>query len=714
MKFDKVNVTFSSQWKINRPIKDIQPVDLFLHFSSIIIYSMEKILITSALPYANGPLHIGHIAGAYLPADIYTRYQKLMRRKAIHICGTDEHGVAITIRADKEGKTPKEIVDYYYQRIKEDFSLMRIEFDNFSRTSLPIHYETAQEFFLKLYERGYIEKKEVEQYYCPKCNRFLPDRYVEGVCPHCGYERARGDQCDNCGRWLDPKELLKPRCAICGTEPVFRRSSHYYLALSKLSPQLKKWLDSKKDLWKSEVIGLALSWVREGLKDRAITRDLEWGVPVPLKEAEGKVLYVWFDAPIGYISSTKEWAIKEGKPDLWKEWWLDKENTKLVHFIGKDNIIFHAIVWPAMLMGHGEYVLPDNVPANYYLNLEGAKISTSRNWAIWIKDLVSFYPSDYIRFGLVYFMPETKDSDFTFSDFKERVNNELVNNFGNFVNRTLSFINKYLGGRVGPLTEKGSEKDAELLSMIEEAPSVAGRFIENYNFRKGLIYLMNLSAQGNRYFDLMAPWQTRKKDKERTKRTLSICYALIRSLSVLIEPYLPDSALKIKKMINTNTRDWKDAADWRVLEEIELSKPEILYKKIEEEKIEIGKSKKEEKEKSEKDNKGKNMEYIEFNEFSKLIIKIGKITGAEKVKGADKLLKLTVDIGEEKITLVAGIAQFYSPEEVIGKEVPILVNLKPRKIRGVLSQGMMLAADEDGRPVFLRPEKEVKPGSIVR
>ncbi len=665
---------------------------------------MKNILITSALPYANGPLHIGHIAGAYLPADIYTRYQKLRGRNAIHICGTDEHGVAITIRADKEGKTPKEIVDFYHERIKEDFHLMKIEFDNFSRTSLPIHHETAKEFFLKLYKNGYIHKKEVEQYYCPNCKRFLPDRYVEGSCPHCGYDKARGDQCDNCGRWLEPKELINPRCAVCGTTPVLKKSFHYYLALSKLASELNKWLNSKKDYWKPEVIGLALSWVREGLKDRAITRDLEWGVPVPLKEAKGKVLYVWFDAPIGYISSTKEWAIKQGDPELWKEWWMDKENTKLVHFIGKDNIVFHAIVWPAMLIGHGEYVLPDNVPANYYLNLEGSKISTSRNWAIWIKDLARLYPADYIRFGLTYFMPETRDSDFTFADFKERVNNELVNNFGNFINRTLSFIAKYMGGRVGPLTEKSSQEDSEILSMIEKVPSELGELIDNYNFRKGLIYLMNLSDQGNRYFDRMAPWRTRKTDIERTKRTLSVCYALIRTLSVSIEPYLPDSALKIRKMIRSEVHNWEHAAIWQIPEELEIGRPEVLYKKVEEEKIEIGNDRKKE----------KKMEYVKFEEFKKLNIKIGKILNAEKVEGTDKLFKLSVDIGDKKITLVAGIARYYSPEDLIGKEIPVLVNLEPRKIRGILSQGMMLAADEDGRPVLLHPQKEVKPGSEVR
>ncbi len=667
---------------------------------------MKKILITSALPYANGPLHIGHIAGAYLPADIYTRYQKLRGRNAIHICGTDEHGVAITIRADKEGKSPREIVDFYHERIKEDFRLMRIEFDNFSRTSLPIHHETAKKFFLKLYENGYINRKEVEQYYCPKCKRFLPDRYVEGTCPHCGYDRARGDQCDNCGRWLEPKELINPRCAICGTTPVLKKSFHYYLALSKLAPSLEKWLNSKKDYWKPEVIGLALSWVREGLKDRAITRDLEWGVPVPLKEAQGKVLYVWFDAPIGYISSTKEWAIKKGDPDLWKEWWLDKENTRLIHFIGKDNIVFHAIVWPSMLIGHGDYVLPDNVPANYYLNLEGSKISTSRNWAIWIKDLASLYPADYIRFGLTYFMPETKDSDFTFADFRERVNNELVNNFGNFINRTLSFIAKYLNGRVGPLVEKGSDEDAEILSMIEKAPYELGELIDNFNFRKGIIYLMNLSDRGNRYFDRMAPWKTRKTDLNRTRRTLSICYALIRTLSVLIEPYLPDSALDIRKMIRSDVRDWESAGSWSIPDEVEIDKPRVLYKKVEEEKIEIGE--KEEKKVEEK------TEFIKFDDFKKLKIRIGKIVSAEKVEDADRLLKLLVDIGEKKITLLAGIAQYYSPDELIGKEVPVLVNLEHRKIRGVVSEGMMLAADEDGRPILLHPEREVKPGSEVR
>lgn len=665
--------------------------------------SKKRILVTSALPYANGPLHIGHIAGAYLPADIYTRYKRLKGDYVIHICGTDEHGVAITIRADKEGKTPREIVDYYHQNIKESFEGLGIDFDNFSRTSLPIHHKNSQEFFLRLYEKGLIYKKDIEQYYCENCKRFLPDRYVEGTCPHCGYEKARGDQCEKCGRWLEPKDLLNPRCAICGSTPVLKKSFHYYFKLKSFEKPLLDWLLSKED-WKENVKNTAISWVREGLEDRAITRDLEWGVPVPLEEAKGKVLYVWFDAPIGYISSTMEWANKIGKPEEWKEFWMNPR-TELIHFIGKDNIIFHAIVWPAMLMGHGDFILPTNIPANEFLNLMGAKLSTSRGWAIWIPDLLKSFPPDYIRFGLASVMPETKDSDFTFEDFKTKVNAELVNNLGNFVNRTLSFIKKYMGGRIEKDIGGFKDEDLKFIKELEEAPTRIGAYLEKFEFKKALKEILALSARGNQYFDYKEPWATRKKDMEETKRTLYLCASLIRSLSTLIEPYLPFSAKEIRKMLNLeNALSWDEAANWRWDRDIEPREVKILYKKIEEESIEI-----------EKEIKGvKKMETISFEEFQKCVIKIGKILEASEIEGASKLLKLTVDIGDKKVTLVAGIKEVYKPEDIVGKEVPVLVNLEPKKIKGILSEGMILAADLDGRPVLLHPDREVPPGSIVR
>ncbi len=661
----------------------------------------KRILVTSALPYANGPLHIGHIAGAYLPADIYTRYNRLKGKEILHICGTDEHGVAVTIRAEKEGKNPRQIVDFYHREIKEEFDALHIEFDNFSRTSLPLHKKNSQDFFLTVFKKGYVEKRDTEQYFCPNCNRFLPDRYVEGTCPKCGYEKARGDQCEHCGTWLEPTDLINPRCAICGATPYLKNSSHYYFKLSKLSHRLEDWLKSKTE-WKDVVRQFALSWVKEGLLDRSISRDLDWGVPVPLEDAVGKVLYVWFDAPIGYISSTMEWAEKKGDPKAWEQWWKDKD-TRLIHFIGKDNIVFHAIVWPAMLMAHGDYILPDDIPANYFLNLEGSKISTSRNWAVWIKDLVKQYPSDYIRFGLTYAMPETKDSDFTFADFKAKVDYELANNVGNFVNRSLKFIKGYMGGRVGPLTQLENEKDRELAALIERAPSEIGGYIEGFHFRKGLQSILKLTAAGNKYFDAMAPWTTKKSDVERTRKTLALCYSLIRALSVLIEPYLPDSARKLRHMLNIGKVPWDGAGNWRLESEVEIGEVSILYKKVEEIiKMEQVKSP-EEQPSSE----------ITYEYFSKMKIKIGKIIDAKKVPQSKKLLELKVDIGEKVITLAAGISQYYEPENLIGKEIPVIVNLKPRKLMGILSRGMMLAAVENGKPVLLNPLEEVKPGTDV-
>ncbi len=675
---------------------------------------MEKLLVTSALPYANGPLHIGHIAGAYLPADIYVRYKRLKGDDVVYICGTDEHGVAITIAAEKQGITPKELVDYYYKDIKNSFDKLGISFDNFSRTTKPVHYKTSQDFFLRIYEKGYIYKKDIEQFYCPKCKRFLPDRYVVGTCPYCGYPHARGDQCEKCGRWLEPTELIDPKCAICGTTPVIKKTYHYYFKLSAFAEPLRKWLESKD--WKENVKNTALGWIKEGLKDRAITRDLEWGVPVPLPEAKGKVLYVWFDAPIGYISSTKEWAEKIGQPNKWKDYWLDPK-TRLIHFIGKDNIVFHAIVWPAMLMAHGDFVLPDNVPANEFMNLMGDKISTSRGWAIWIPEFVDAFGPDYVRFGLAFSLPEYKDSDFNFYEFQQRVNSELADNFGNFVNRTLSFIKNYLGGRI-PEAKNFKDMDLEVIKAIEEAPGKVGALLEKFEMRKALREVLDLSNLANRYFDYKKPWVTRKTDAEETARTLYLCASLVKTLSVLAEPFIPFGAQKIRQMLNIKDRlTWEDAGKLDLPAGLELGEIEILYRKISDEKIEAevnklkSRLKKPEPQKEEKEVEEKK---ISYDEFAKLDIRIGKILEAEKVEGADRLLKLKVDLGDKVITLVAGIAKFYSPEDVVGKELPVLANLEPRKIRGILSQGMILAAvDKDGNVVLLHPDKEVPPGTKV-
>lgn len=670
---------------------------------------MPRYLVTSALPYANGPLHIGHIAGAYLPADIYTQYLKLKGVEAIHICGTDEHGVAITIKADKEGKSPKEIVDYYHQNIKESFDGLKIIFDNFSRTSKPLHHKLSQEFFLKIYEKGYIYKKEIEQLYCLNCQRFLPDRYVEGTCPYCGNEKARGDQCEQCGRWLEPKDLINPRCTICGATPVVKTSFHYYFKLKEFEKPLKDWLSSKT-YWKENVLNQALSWVRDGLEDRAITRDLSWGVPVPLEEAKGKVLYVWFDAPIGYISSTIEWAEKIGKPDEWKKYWLDPE-TKIIHFIGKDNIIFHTLIWPAMLMAHGDYNLPDNVPANEFLNLMGAKLSTSRNWAIWIPDLLKEYPPDYIRYGLAHVIPETKDSDFSLEEFHTRINSELVNNLGNFVNRTLTFIKNYLG-RIPADTNGFKDMDLEIITEIEALPGKISSYIENFEFRKALKEIMAFSQKGNQYFDYKRPWSTRKTDYKEAERTLYLCASMVKALSIVIEPYLPDSAKRIRKMLGISDIpvSWDDAGNWRFQKDIEPQDVEILYKKVENKPLEIGINTKAKQEKEEE----KPMEYIKFEEFKKLELKIGEIVSVEDIPGADKLYKLQVNLGDKVVELVAGLKTSYTKEELLHKKVPVLVNLEPKTVRGVTSNGMILACDLDGKPVLLTPDKDVPPGSIIK
>lgn len=648
-----------------------------------------------------------------MPADIFTRYLKLKGHDAIHICGTDEHGVAITIKADKEGKTPREIVDFYHENIKESFEKLNIIFDNFSRTSKPLHYKISQEFFLKLYEKGYVYKKDIEQLYCPKCQRFLPDRYVEGTCPYCGNEKARGDQCENCGRWLEPKELIKPICAICGSTPEVRKSFHYYFKLKEFEKPLKEWLDSK-NYWKENVLNQALSWVRDGLENRAITRDLPWGVPVPLKDAEGKVLYVWFDAPIGYISATIEWAELIGKPEEWKKYWLDKD-TKIIHFIGKDNIIFHTIVWPAMLMAHGEYNLPDNVPANEFLNLMGAKLSTSRNWAIWIPDLVKEYPSDYIRYGLANVIPETKDSDFSVEEFHLRINSELVNNLGNFVNRVLSFIKNYLGSLPAEVSVF-KEIDLEIIKEIENLPTKVGELIEGFEFRKALKEIMLFSQKGNQYFDYKRPWQTRKTDKEETIRTLYLCASMVKTLSIVIEPYLPDSAQKIRGMLGIDDikYSWNDASNWKFNREIKPRDVQILYKKIEENKINLGNTSKEQTQDKVQKVEDKKMDLITYDDFKKLELKIGEIVAVEDIPGADKLYKFRVNIGDREIELIGGFKTSYTKEELLHKKVPVLVNLEPKTVRGITSNGMILACDLNGKPTLLLPEKDVPPGSVIK
>ncbi len=653
-----------------------------------------KYLITSALPYANGPLHIGHLAGAYLPADIFTRFLKKKGIFAIHIGGTDENGVPITITAEKEGITPKDVVDKYHKIIKSQFDSVYIEFDNFSRTTTEIHRKLSQDFFLRLLEKGYIEKKRTEQFYCENCKRFLPDRYIEGICPYCKSEGARGDQCEKCGRWLEPTLLIEPKCKICGHKPVIRTTYHWYLKLDDFQKRLEDWIKTKD--WKENVIRSVYKWLNEGLKPRPITRDLNWGVPVPLKEAEGKVLYVWFDAPIGYISSTIEYARKIGNERLWEELWKDKE-TKLIHFIGKDNIVFHTLIWPAMLMGYGEFILPDNVPANEFLNFKDEKMSTSRNLAVWIDEISRKYNPDYLRFYITLIMPETKDSNFTFEDFKIRVESDLINNFGNLVNRTLSFIKKNYAGRI-PSSKKLSEKDNEILKKIEVTLKSFENNIFSYRFRDGLKDFIELSSEGNRYFDSSAPWKLIKQDKDRCDTVINISTILIDALADISEIFIPEGARKAKEMLNRPLRSWNEITENIIKGGEVIGDVKPIYEKFNDE----------------KDEKGEKMNTISYEEFKKLDLKVAKILDVEDIQGADKLYKITIEIGEEKRTIVAGIKKQYKKEELLGRLIVVITNLEPAKIKGVESNGMLLAASDGEIISLLSPDKDIKTGSIVK
>jgi methionyl-tRNA synthetase len=544
--------------------------------------SADKILVTAALPYANGPLHLGHLAGAYIPADIYVRYQRLKRADVLFICGSDEHGVPITITADKEKVTPQEIVDRYHAMMKTSFEGMGVAFNNYSRTSLPLHHKISQDFFLNLYHKGFIIEQSVRQYYCATCSRFLPDRYIEGECPHCHQQGARGDQCEACGRWLEPEQLLLPKCKICGSAPELKSTRHWYFRLSEFQKKLEEWQTSKSD-WKNNVREFCSGWFQEGLTDRPITRDIDWGIPVPLTDAVGKVLYVWFDAPIGYISSSVEWAQKQGKPELWREYWFDPK-TRLVHFIGKDNIVFHAIVWPATLMAHGDFILPAQIPANEFLNIEGKKISTSRNWAVWVHEYLDVFPPDPLRYFLAANAPENKDADFTWKDFQVRNNSELADVLGNLINRSLSFIEKHFEGKVPPAGELG-DADRALLSAIGESTNRIGAALDDFQVRRAVGELMDLARSGNKYFNDEAPWSSIKTNRARCATTLNTTVQLQAALAVLMEPFLPFSAEKLWGMLNApgSHRDqrWDDIPGFRLPDQHALGKREILFGKIE-------------------------------------------------------------------------------------------------------------------------------------
>jgi len=678
----------------------------------------RKILVTSALPYSNGLIHIGHLAGAYLPADIYVRYQRMAGNDVVFICGADEHGVPITIAAMKQGKTPQELVDYYYKINRDSFEKIGIKFDNFSRTSLPLHHKTSQDFFLALHEKGKLNVKEIKQLYCPEDKMYLADRYVNGICPKCGAEDARGDQCEKCGSWLDPLSLKNPKCAICGAKPIVKTTKHWYLPMADFQPDLEKWLKQKK--WKDNVMNYCNGWFKEGLRDRAITRDLDWGVPVPLPDADGKVMYVWFDAPIGYISATKEWAEKIGQPDLWKDYWQNPD-CELIHFIGKDNIVFHAIFWPATLMEVGGYNLPTQIPANEFLNLEGNKLSTSKNYAVWLPDYLERFSPDILRYALAANLPENKDTDFSWKQFQKCNNNELADILGNFINRTLTFVNKYCDETIPPAGIL-SELDENVLDETAKLAAEAGELINAFKIRAATAKVMDIARAANRYFDAAQPWKTRKADFDTCQTTLNVCCRIIRTLAICFNPFIPFSSDKIWAMMgfdgNPTDSHWDDAAKEINPAGTKLGKTEIIFKKIDDDELqpEIDRL-----EKIITDMQQKNatpegitlLPQITFDEFGKTDLRVAKILTAEAVPKTKKLLKLSLDLGTEQKQVVAGIAEFYKPEELPGKKVILVANLAPVKLRGIESQGMILAANSPNGLVLLTVEKDTPEGSKV-
>ena len=673
----------------------------------------KRYLITSALPYANGPLHIGHLAGAYIPSDIYTRYLRMKGEDVISICGSDEHGVPITLRARNEGVSPQEIVDRYHAINKKAFEDFGISFDIYSRTSNKIHYETASEFFLKLYNKGEFTEKTSEQYYDEEAGCFLADRYITGTCPHCGNEKAYGDQCEKCGTSLSPDELINPRSTISGSKPVLKETLHWYLPLDKYEPWLKKWiLEDHKD-WKTNVYGQCKSWLDQGLQPRSVSRDLDWGVPVPLENAKGKVLYVWFDAPIGYISATKELT------PHWEKYWKDKD-TKMVHFIGKDNIVFHCIIFPAMLKAEGSFILPENVPANEFLNLENDKISTSRNWAVWLHEYLEDFPGkqDVLRYSICSSAPETKDNDFTWKEFQARNNNELVAILGNFVNRTLVLTNNYFDGKV-PARGTTDENDETVLKMLALIRDNVGSSLESFRFREGLREAMSLARLGNKYLADAEPWKVIKTDPGRVKTIMNISLQITANLTILLEPFLPFSMEKLRGWLNLEKRKWDDAGKTDLLTCGHLiSKPGLLFDKIEDaeiarqiEKLLTTRSTNELSGQTAVPAKNQ----VSFDDFTKIDIRTATVLEAEKVPKTTKLLKLKIDTGIDVRTIVSGIAEYFQPQSLIGKQISVVANLEPRKIKGIESKGMILMAeDKDGKLVLVSPLENVSNGSTIK
>lgn len=687
------------------------------------ISNMEKTnfkrhTITAALPYANGPVHIGHLAGAYLPADIYVRYLREKNEDVLFVCGTDEHGVAITIKALQENTTPQEIVNKYHKIIKDSFAEIDIDFDIFHRTSAEIHKETAQDFFSKFYKEGKLIEKESEQLYDQKENMFLADRYVTGTCPKCSYVAAYGDQCEKCGSALSPDELINPRSTLSGTAPIKKKTKHWYLPLQDYQTRLDEFVESSKDRWKPNVYGQCKSWLNDGLRERAITRDMKWGVKVPVKNMDDKVLYVWFDAPIGYISATKAWA-EENNTD-WEKYWKDDE-TCLVHFIGKDNIVFHCLIFPSMLMGYGDYILPHNIPANEFLNLEGDKISTSRNWAVWLHEFVADYPekTDVLRYVLTAIMPETKDSDFSWKDFQTRNNSELVAILGNFVNRVAVLSNKYFDGKIQSLVGF-EEKFNPILEECQAEITKIEESLENFKFRDGLQAFMNIARIGNKFLADSEPWHLIKSDEKQVGAILNISAQIIAYLAIASKLFLPKTSRKLFEILKIGEKTWDSVKSKEIIPENHqiIEKAPLLFEKIDEQFIEAEIAKLQEKRKTQVNRKHEIApikENIEFETFANLDLRIAEILEAKRVPKTDKLLEIQVDLGTELRTVVSGIAQFYTVEEIIGKKVLYLTNLAPKKLRGIESQGMILLAETlDSRLIFVSPESSAENGSLVK
>jgi methionyl-tRNA synthetase len=681
----------------------------------------KRYTITSALPYANGPLHIGHLAGAYLPADIFVRYLRLMKKDVVYICGSDEHGAAITIKAKKEGTTPQAIIDKYHNQIKDSFEEFGIAFDVYHRTSSAIHHDLSQEFFLNLYEKGEFIEKYSEQYYDEDFDQFLADRYITGTCPVCSYDKAYGDQCENCGTSLNPTDLIDPISTLSNKKPVLKPTKHWYLPLDKYQPWLEKWIDEKEGEWKVNVFGQCRSWLKSGLQPRSMTRDLDWGIDVPLEEAKGKKLYVWMDAPIGYISATKQWAIDKGKD--WQQYWKKQANTEddacLMHFIGKDNIVFHCIIFPAILKAHGDYILPQNVPANEFLNLEGDKLSTSRNHAVWLHEYLEEFPGkqDELRYVLTSILPETSDSEFTWKDYQARVNNELVAILGNYVNRVMILMHKYYEGKVesdsSPIKLTDTKVDAELGGYYDEL----GKNLETYRFRAALQSVMDMARLGNRYLTEQEPWKTIKSDPAAAKIALHNSLILIGHLATCLQPFLPATATKIFGMLNVDAITFDQEMEFA--NGHQLNPAALLFEKVEDEVIDIQIQKLADKKVAsaviQQPVVAPAKANITFDEFVGLDIRTGTILTAEKVAKTKKLLKLTIDTGIDQRTVVSGIAEHYEPEAIIGKQVSILVNLEPREIKGIMSQGMILMAENaEGKLSFVAPADEMPNGSVIR